>query len=233
MDSSLAKNVQDLSIQFVPFVMAVVFHEYAHGWMAHRWGDDTAKTAGRLTLNPLPHLDPIGTLLFPLINMLSGMTLLFGWARPVPINPSLFKKYRPGLFWVSLAGPSMNFLLAFVSALAFWSFRLWVPEGFYLQEPLLEMSKASIVLNCSLGIFNLIPMPPLDGSKIIESALPMELARKYESVAQYSFFILMALLLSGALSVLRHPILFMANGTLYLTGSLLTLVESLLQGVFR
>src|SRR3954470_13356393 len=105
---SITENIQSLSIQFVPFVMAVVFHEYAHGFIANRWGDNTAKAAGRLTLNPVPHIDVLGTLIFPIVNMLSGMSLLFGWARPVPINPSRFRKYRAGLFWVSIAGPGMN-----------------------------------------------------------------------------------------------------------------------------
>src|SRR5690349_11239129 len=97
---SFAERIQLLSIQFVPFMMAVVFHEVAHGFIAHRWGDTTAKAQGRLTLNPIPHLDPLGTVIFPMINMLSGMNILFGWARPVPINPARFKKYRAGLFWV-------------------------------------------------------------------------------------------------------------------------------------
>src|SRR4051794_7717085 len=111
---SIAERIQMLSIQFVPFVLAVVFHEFAHGFVAYRWGDHTAKKMGRLTLNPVPHMDPLGTVLFPLINMLSGMNILFGWAKPVPIDPSRFKKYRPGLFWVSLAGPGMNFILAVI-----------------------------------------------------------------------------------------------------------------------
>lgn len=217
---SFAERLQLLSVQLVPFVMAVVFHEYAHGFVANRWGDRTAKEAGRLTLNPLPHLDPIGTVLFPVINMLTGMNLLFGWARPVPIDPRRFRKLRSGLFWVSLAGPGMNFLLAFLSAAAFCAIRLWIPETFYLFEPLIAMAYVSISLNYALGIFNLIPLPPLDGSKIIEAFLPVEAARKYESLAQYSFFILMALLLTGAFSVLGYPIRFCSDMTLYLMAKL-------------
>ena len=130
MDSSFAERLQMLSIQLVPFVMAVSFHEYAHGFIANRWGDSTAKDAGRLTLNPIPHMDPIGTVLFPVINMLTGMNLLFGWAKPVPIDPRRFRKFRPGLFWVSLAGPGMNFLLAIVSAVVFCCLNLWMPQVF-------------------------------------------------------------------------------------------------------
>lgn len=217
---SFVDNLRSMSIQFVPFVMAVVFHEYAHGLAAKRFGDTTAKDAGRLTLNPIPHMDPIGTVLFPLINMLSGMNLLFGWARPVPIDPRRFSKYRPGLFWVSFAGPMMNFFLATLSAVAFCAIQLWVPRDFYLHEPLSAMTYVGITLNYALGIFNLIPLPPLDGSKMIESFLPVRLAVKYEKIAPYSFFILMGLLLVGAFTVLSYPIRFASNATLYLVARL-------------
>jgi Zn-dependent protease len=212
---SFAERLQALSIQFVPFVMAVVFHEYAHGLAAKRFGDTTAKDAGRLTLNPIPHMDLIGTVVFPLINMLSGMNLLFGWAKPVPIDPRRFRKYRPGLFWVSFAGPGMNFFMATLSALVFCAIQRWVPRDFYLHEPLSAMAYVSITLNYALGIFNLIPLPPLDGSKMIESFLPTRMAVKYEKLAPYSFFILMGLLLVGAFTILSYPIRLFSNGTLY------------------
>jgi Zn-dependent protease len=211
---SLAESIQRLSIQLPPFIMAVIFHEFAHGWVANRWGDPTAKINGRLTLNPLPHVDPVGTLLFPIINMLTGMSLLIGWAKPVPINPTRFKKYRPGIFWVSLAGPGMNFLLAILSTFAFCALHAWVPRSFYLHEPLLSMAYVSITLNYALGIFNLVPLPPLDGSKIVEAFLPYEAAKSYEALSQYSFFILMALLMSGAFSILSIPIRFCSELTL-------------------
>jgi Zn-dependent protease len=217
---SLALNVQRLAVQFPPFILAVIFHEYAHGFIANRWGDTTAKEAGRLTLNPIPHIDPLGTIIFPLINMISGTSFLIGWARPVPIDPRRFRKFRPGLFFVALAGPGMNVLLAFVSAALFCVITRWVPETFYLHEPLMTMAYVSVTLNYALGIFNLIPLPPLDGSKIIESMLPIEAARKYEQVARYSFFILMALLLTGAFSVLAYPIQLCSNLTLYVMARL-------------
>jgi Zn-dependent protease len=208
------ERIQQLSIQFVPFVMAVVFHEYAHGFVAKRWGDRTAEDAGRLTLNPLPHLDPIGTVLFPLINMLSGMNLLFGWARPVPIDPRNFTRFRPALFWVSLAGPAMNFLLAIGSAALFCVLTKYVSEDFYLFEPLATMAVAAVSLNYALGIFNLIPLPPLDGSKVVQSFLPAPWILRYERIAPFSFFILMALLLAGAFAVLGYPIRFLTGFTL-------------------
>lgn len=212
---NLQQGLQDLSIQFVPFMMAVVFHEFAHGYMANRYGDTTARDAGRLTLNPAPHVDVLGTLILPILMMVSGVSFLFGWARPVPINPNRFKNYRSGLFWVSLAGPGMNFLLALVSGAVFAAIRAWVPESFSLHEPLVGMAIASVTVNYALGIFNLIPLPPLDGSKMIQSFLSYDATRKYEAISQYSFFILMGLMWTGALSVLGYPIVFLRNLTLY------------------
>lgn len=217
---SFTENLQNLSVQFVPFMMAVVFHEFAHGFIAHRFGDPTAKEAGRLTLNPIPHIDPIGTLLFPLINMLTGMNLLFGWARPVPINPSRFSNARRGLFWVSFAGPLMNFSLAILSAALFCMIVSWMPEHYFLYDPLTRMTLVAVTLNYALGIFNLIPLPPLDGSKVVQSFLSFEAARKYEGIARYSFFILIALLLTGALNVLSYPIHFCTKMTISLMAQL-------------
>lgn len=217
---TFSERMQLLSIQMVPFIMAVVFHEYAHGWVANLFGDTTAKKAGRLTLNPLVHMDPLGTLLFPIINMLSGIHILFGWAKPVPINPHQFKKYRAGVLWVSLAGPGMNFLLSILSAMIFCAIVRWVPTSFYLYEPLIGMSYVSVSLNYALGIFNLLPLPPLDGSKVVEVFLPYEMAKKYEAISQYSFFIFMALLMSGGLSFLSYPIHFCTQSTLFVMGLL-------------
>ncbi len=211
---SLAERIQILSIQFVPFMMAVVFHEYAHGLIAKRWGDTSAQAAGRLTLNPIAHIDPIGTLLFPIFNMLSGINLLFGWAKPVPIDPSQFRKYRSGLFWVSIAGPAMNILLAFFSALLFCGIRKWMSPEFYLYEPLLAMTFVSVSLNYALALFNLIPLPPLDGGRVITALLPTQASIQFSSIEPYSFWILMALLLTGALSILAGPIQFFTQFTL-------------------
>ena len=217
---SLTENLQRLALQFPPFMIAVVFHEFAHGFIANQWGDPTAKENGRLTLNPVPHIDMMGTLIFPIINMVSGMNILFGWAKPVPIDPRRFRKFRAGLFFVSLAGPGMNFLLAILSAAACLTFKLYIPETFYLYDPLWQMALISVQLNFALGIFNLIPLPPLDGSKMVESFLPLAAMQKYEKLSKYSFFILMALLLTGAFQVLSYPIRFCTNATLILMENL-------------
>jgi len=213
---TIAQKLQLVSVQFMPFLMAIVIHEYGHGWMARRWGDKTAFESGRLTLNPIPHLDPIGTILFPLINMFTGIPIMFGWAKPVPINPQRFSNYRKGLLWVSLAGPGFNFILAVLSAFVAVGTSLYVPPTFYLKEPFVLMSVASMQINFALGIFNLIPLPPLDGSKAVESFLSYNSQIKYQMLGQYSFFILLALMWSGALSVLSYPINFASN----LSGSL-------------
>jgi Zn-dependent protease len=221
-------RLQIMSIQMVPFIMAVVFHEVGHGFAALKWGDSTAKDAGRLTLNPGPHLDPIGTLLFPMINMVTGIPILIGWAKPVPINPARFRKYRPGLFWVSAAGPGTNFILAQISALLFVALRLYTSKDFYLHDPLVGMAMVSVQLNYALGIFNLVPLPPLDGSKMVQSFLPYQLSEKYESLAQYSFFILLALLWTGVFRVLMTPIQALTELSITLASQPFLLVHSLL-----
>lgn len=196
----------------IPFLMAIVFHEVGHAFVAKRHGDKTAEDLGRLTLNPIPHLDPIGTILFPMINMLTGIPFMFGWAKPVPINYNRLKPYRRGLFLVSLAGPATNIVLAFLAALALVTMVSFLPHDFYLFEPLTQMSQVAIMINLALAMFNLIPLPPLDGSRMVESFLNFEQARKFEKMQTYSFFILMALLWSGGLDfILRRPVSMLAE----------------------
>ncbi len=208
-------DLQRLAIWFVPFMMAVVFHEFAHGWIASVWGDSTAKDQGRLTLNPLPHIDPVGTVVLPILMMATGVPLLLGWAKPVPINPTRFRKYRPGLFWVSFAGPLMNFFLAAVSAIAYFLIINLMPSDFYLFEPLAKMSQASVLMNYFLGVFNLFPIPPLDGSKMIESFLSYDATRKYEALGQYSFWIILVLIGFGFFQrVMGPPTYFLVDITM-------------------
>ena len=210
----ITEGLQRLGYQFVPFLLAVVGHEVGHGVMANYWGDTTAKDRGRLTLNPIPHLDFIGTLLIPIVNMVSGINLLFGWAKPVPIDPRRFRKFRQGLFWVAMAGPLSNFLIAFLCAFALCAMIRFVPETFALHKEFSTMLEYGVFINYGLGFFNLIPLPPLDGSKIIESMLPYPAMQKYEQFAKYSLFILLALMFTGAIQVLNAPILFLAMNTL-------------------
>jgi len=146
--------------------------------------------------------------------MVSTIPILIGWAKPVPIDPRRFRKFRQGLFWVSLAGPAMNVLLAVLAAAVLCALVRWLPQDTTLGEPLMEMVKVAIPLNFALAIFNLLPLPPLDGSKIIESVLPARQAMKFEQLSRYGFFILMALMFSGALSFLARPIGYLTQLTL-------------------
>ncbi len=212
----IQQGIQRLGYQFVPFLMAVVAHEFGHGLMAYWWGDKTAEESGRLTLNPIPHIDPIGTLLFPMMNMAFGMTVMFGWARPVPIDPRRFRKFRPGLFWVSLAGPLMNFIMAVICGMLFCAISKWVSPTFMFYKEFGTMLEFGVYINYGLGIFNLLPLPPLDGSKMVESFLSFSAMQKYERIARFSPFILLALIFTGAIHFIGVPILFMGDLTLSL-----------------
>lgn len=206
---------QILFLQMIPFLMAIVFHEVAHAFVAKRHGDNTAQDLGRLTLNPISHIDPIGTLLFPAINMLTGIPILFGWAKPVPINYNRLRPFRRGLFLVSLAGPAANVILGFFCALLLVLLSLFLPAESYLYEPLRGMAYVGISINYALAFFNLIPLPPLDGSKMVESFLSLEATKKYERLQSFSFLILLGLLWSGALNVLSTPITLLSNFSIY------------------
>ncbi len=214
MDAAFQERIQMAFLQIVPFFMAIVFHEFGHGWMANKWGDRTAIDSGRLTLNPVAHIDPVGTLLIPLVNMVTGIPLMFGWAKPVPINPTRFRKYRPGLFWVSLAGPSANVILALVFAILFGLCARYLPSNFIFYKELIGgeqtpgMLVIAIQINFALAFFNLLPLPPLDGARMVESFLGYEGTQKMRVIEGYSFFILIALLWTGALNIIQGPIVY-------------------------
>jgi Zn-dependent protease len=206
--------MEKLAVQFVPFLLAMVAHEYGHGWMAKRFGDLTAEKAGRLTMNPWPHIDILGTLVLPILNMLMPSAIMFGWAKPVPIDGRNFKRPRLGLFFVALAGPGMNFLLALLSGLGFALLNTPGMRDQWVTEPLQAMAIASVGLNYSLALFNLLPVPPLDGGRVLESALPARLAIRFERMAQFSLFLLAILFISGALRFLGEPIRWLTLTTL-------------------
>ncbi len=212
---SFESGLQRLSVQFVPFLFAVIIHEFGHGWMAKRFGDTTAEDAGRLTLNPIPHIDILGTIFFPVINMVSGMSVMFGWAKPVPIDPRRFSSARKGLFFVSLAGPGFNFLASLVSAIGLLLWIKFTPQDHYLFEPITLMLNIGVIINFGLGFFNLIPIPPLDGSKMLESFLPKRLALRYESFSKYGFVILLLLLFTGMIRYIAIPVYLASEATLH------------------
>lgn len=211
MNSDLTTVLQNILIFMPAFLIALVVHEYGHAWMATRFGDRTSEWSGRLTLNPVAHMDPFGTILFPMLSIVSGAPIFFGWAKPVPIDPRQFSNYRKGLFWVSFAGPLSNIILGFLTALALVALTKYVPETFAYFESIKQLLVSLLSLNFALAIFNLIPIPPLDGSNIVLAFLNYNATQKYLAIQQYSFFILLFLMFSGALSIIRIPILFMIN----------------------
>jgi Zn-dependent protease len=179
----------------IPLVVAIILHEIAHGWVALAFGDPTAKRKRRLSLNPLRHVDPVGTVILPLVLAVSGAPV-FGWAKPVPVVARRLRNPRWHMMLVALAGPGMNLLLAIVGALA-WAGLVWLapPEGLGWDFVLLNVGNF-VLINVSLAIFNLLPIPPFDGGHVVESLLPRPLARRYARFGRYGFPILFLLLVA-------------------------------------
>jgi Zn-dependent protease len=192
-------------IWVVPIVFSIVLHEVAHGWMAYRLGDPTAKNMGRLTLNPLPHIDMMGTVILPLVMLFLGGPV-FGWAKPVPFNPHNFHRHidiRKGTMWVALAGPGSNLTLAFAFSFVLVLVNKFVPSSLaFVYVPLSLLAQAVIYLNLFLAFLNLIPIPPLDGSKVVMRFLPARYYNLYLRLERYGMIILIVLLVSGGLSYL-------------------------------
>lgn len=180
------------ALSIIILLFSVIIHEVMHGVVALKFGDTTAQRAGRLTLNPIPHIDLFGTILLPALLIFTGSPILFGWAKPVPINPLNFSNLRKGEFLVSAAGILANFSLAILAAIIFHILNA-LPQTFpALLGSLLHFT---IIINLVLGTFNLFPIPPLDGSKILLSQLPLNLARSYQKIEPYGFIILLILLM--------------------------------------
>lgn len=214
MEMDIAKTIQNV-VTFMPaFLAALVIHEFAHAWMANRFGDQTSAWSGRLTLNPMAHLDPFGTIAFPLLSIIMGSSIFFGWAKPVPIDARQFSSYRKGLFWVSFAGPLSNIFLGLFTAFALVALQKFVPESAAFYMFFFLFLRSLLLLNFSLAIFNLIPIPPLDGSNMVLSFLGYEASRKFMAFQQYSFFILLFLMFSGVLRIISVPIIFLAEASL-------------------
>ncbi len=170
------------------FLIALVVHEYAHGFVANRLGDNTAKQMGRLTFNPLAHIDSFGTIILPLFLILTGSPVVLGWAKPVPVNFYKLRNPKKDMIWVGLAGPAANFITAF---LTFIVLHLQIINQSFLNSFLINV----LLINLILGIFNLIPIPPLDGSRILMGLLPVKLAIMYSRLERYGIFILIMLLM--------------------------------------
>lgn len=204
-------------ILFLPVLLfSVVLHEYAHGWMARREGDETAYMLGRLTLNPIPHIDPLGSIIFPLFLWLTHAGVLFGWARPVPVNPRNYRNYKRGDIRVSLAGIGANLILAFSATITIilltYLARL-LPGLTPTFQLLTQMAAYGLVINLVLAFFNLIPIPPLDGSHVLYHLLPPHLGMRYRELGRYGMLVLLGIMMfaPGVLRIFLGPVTLFQN----------------------
>jgi len=207
--------VQLIAIYAVPVVFAITLHEAAHGFVAKRFGDLTAYAQGRVSLNPIRHIDPFGTVILPLIllavsKLSGGPGIIFGWAKPVPVNFSNLRHPKRDMLWVAAAGPLSNFAMAL-----FWALMVKVgivTSGSYFSLPLVMMGAAGVLINVILMVLNLLPLPPLDGGRILVSLLPHRLAYGVARLEPYGFLILILLLFSGLLGHVLWPIIGLVMG---------------------
>lgn len=207
--------IVEISIWAVPILLAVILHEIMHGVVARMLGDDTAFRAGRLTLNPLAHIDPFGTIIMPALLLFMHLPM-FGYAKPVPVNFNRLRNPRRGMILVAAAGPITNLTLAVLSAVAL---RMLVPHlggpgGRPVILPLALMLRASVIINVVLAVFNLLPLPPLDGGRVVTGLLPLPAARSFARIERYGFLILLLLLYTNWVDRLINPIISTIAGAL-------------------
>lgn len=210
-----------IAIFALPVIFAITLHEAAHGYVARFFGDMTAAEQGRITVNPLKHIDPVGTILVPLVilltsKLLGGGAILFGWAKPVPVNFARLRRPKQDMLWVALAGPGVNFIMA-----VFWALMIQVGHAFGngFSTPLMLMGAAGVFINVILMALNLIPLPPLDGGRIAASLLPHNAAIQFSRLEPYGLFILLGLMFTGVLGVIMWPLISLFIGlTALVTG---------------
>ena len=199
----------------VPLLFAVILHEVAHGWVAEKLGDPTARLLGRITLNPISHIDLVGTIILPALLLLTGSPFLFGWAKPVPVNFSNLRGGRKDMAMVALSGPLTNFVLAAISSVIFhFTFSRFLDPGgagrvwyMYLKEPVRQMALISLQFNLVLMVINLLPILPLDGGRIVVGLAPLRLALAMQQTERFGMLIVLLLIGSGAWSYIVNPVI--------------------------
>ncbi len=205
-EADLSEFIQTLTVYVIPILFGITVHEVAHGWVARRFGDRTAEMLGRLTLNPVKHIDPVGTVIVPLLTYLSS-GFLFGWAKPVPINPRNMRQPRQDMIVVALAGPCANLLMAIGWALIY---KLTLMFGGVLGSAQAFFSSMAIIgvfFNCLLMIFNLLPIPPLDGGRVLRGFLPDAVAHRFDALERYGLIIVVGLIVLGFL----RPVIYLVR----------------------
>lgn len=196
--------IQTISVAILPLIFAITVHEAAHGWVANKLGDPTARQLGRLTFNPIPHIDPVGTILVPMVMLVMG-GFLFGWAKPVPVNMRNFKHPRKDMAIVAVAGPLSNLLMAVLWGLV-WKMTLMMPAQWeHIAIPILLTAKFGIFLNLVLMVLNLLPLPPLDGGRVLTWLLPISMAQKLDQIERYGIIVLIGLLFFGLWEKVIQP----------------------------
>ena len=199
--------VQRVAVWALPLIFAVTVHEAAHGWVADRLGDPTARQLGRITFNPIPHIDPVGTILVPLL-MLSFTGFLIGWAKPVPVAVQRLRSPKRDMAVVAAAGPAVNLAMGLIWTLVLLLAHRLIHSMPVVAEPLLLMAVAGVFVNLVLMAINLLPVPPLDGGRVVTGLLPMAAARVYARIEPFGMIILILLLISGVIGMILGPVVF-------------------------
>jgi Zn-dependent protease len=199
--------IQKIVIFALPLLFAITVHEAAHGWVANKFGDPTARMLGRLTLNPVRHIDPMGTVILPILLLVMGSPFLIGWAKPVPITVQNLRRPKQDMAWVALAGPASNFLMALIWAMIAKLGIFALSYGMdWLALPMISMGLFGIIINLVLMVFNLFPIPPLDGGRIMVSILPGPMAWQLSRLEPYGIFIVLALIVFGGWRTVVQPL---------------------------